>query len=151
MQREDVCSVVSCVNISSSCLIQMQLSLELQMCWQQPALAKLSVSNPFSFFCRRDALSGEDVLNLASFLGEQLRNLHLLPCPPFNESSLSDKLKTEPPFNNGFVEDVVDTSSVPAEWEIFIRTLARKKKNLVNRLTAWYVYLFQYFVPLYQY
>ncbi|KAH9690650.1 F-box protein [Citrus sinensis] len=85
----------------------------------------------------RDALSGEDVLNLASFLGEQLRNLHLLPCPPFNESSLSDKLKTEPPFNNGFVEDVVDTSSVPAEWEIFIRTLARKKKNLVNRLTAW--------------
>lgn len=105
-------------------------------------MAKLSVSNPFSFFCRRDALSGEDVLNLASFLGEQLRNLHLLPCPPFNESSLSDKLKTEPPFNNGFVEDVVDTSSVPAEWEIFIRTLARKKKNLVNRLTAWYVNIF---------
>lgn len=80
------------------------------------------------------------MLNLASFLGEQLHNFHLLPYPPFNESFLSDiNMKTEPPCNNCVTEDVLGKSSIPAEWEIFIRTLARKKKGVASRLTAWYV------------
>ncbi|KAL5844348.1 hypothetical protein ACOSQ4_010306 [Xanthoceras sorbifolium] len=86
----------------------------------------------------RETLAWEDMLNLASFLGEQLHNLHLLFYPPFNESTLSDiKQGKDLTFTNGCIEDVHSTSNVPAEWEIFIRTLIRKKKDAASCLTNW--------------
>uniref|UniRef100_A0A5B7AND4 Uncharacterized protein n=1 Tax=Davidia involucrata TaxID=16924 RepID=A0A5B7AND4_DAVIN len=86
----------------------------------------------------RDILSWEDLLNLASFLGEQLRNLHLLPFPSLNDSTFSAiKQKIELPCGNGFMEAVTDKPCIPAEWEFFIRTLTRKKKDVSSRLTKW--------------
>ncbi|KAM7516848.1 hypothetical protein LguiA_006431 [Lonicera macranthoides] len=88
----------------------------------------------------RDSLSKEEILNLASFLGEQLRNLHFLPLPPLKNSTFLDsKPKIEFPHgNNGFLEE--DTNNkirIPAEWEVSIRTLNRKKKDITSRLTKW--------------
>lgn len=86
----------------------------------------------------RDTLSREDELNLASFLGEQLRNLHSLPCPSLNYLPCLDfNQQMDLPFVNGSTETVGQNSRVPAEWEIFIRTLSRKKKDVSNRLTKW--------------
>lgn len=78
----------------------------------------------------RDTLPRDDVLNLASFLGEQLHNLHILPHPSLNDSiHLS--------LDNGFMDEISDKIGIPAEWEIFIRTLARKRKDVSSRLTKW--------------
>ncbi|KAM1365809.1 hypothetical protein ACFX13_044784 [Malus domestica] len=86
----------------------------------------------------RDTISLEDALNLASFLGEQLRNLHLLPQPPLSISTFSDiKPEIDMPLTNGCMEAVQDKSEVPAEWNIFIRTLIRKKKDVSSRLSKW--------------
>ncbi|KAK0577352.1 hypothetical protein LWI29_031768 [Acer saccharum] len=86
----------------------------------------------------KDTLALEDMLNLASFLGEQLHNLHLLLYPPFIESTLPDnKQGMDLAFTNGCMEDVPRKSNVPAEWEIFIRTLTGKKKDAASRLTNW--------------
>ncbi|CAM8942940.1 unnamed protein product [Rhodiola kirilowii] len=73
----------------------------------------------------RDALPGENILELSSFLGEQLRNLHLLPLPSLglNETFLDAELKINP--------------RVPAEWDLSIGTLAKKKIHVSNRLTLW--------------
>ncbi|XP_050231074.1 lysine-specific demethylase JMJ21 isoform X2 [Mercurialis annua] len=78
----------------------------------------------------RDALSWEDTLNLASFLGEQLHNLHLLPCPPFNRENFSN-------IKQDLMEEVPYESDTPPEWEIFIRTLSRKRKDVSTRLKNW--------------
>ncbi|XAR62141.1 hypothetical protein NMG60_11016777 [Bertholletia excelsa] len=76
----------------------------------------------------RDTLSWEDALNLASFLGEQMRSLHLLPFPSLNASSFADtEKKTECPYVNGFME-TVSNKKIPAEWEFFIRTLSRGRR-----------------------
>ncbi|PRQ21771.1 hypothetical protein RchiOBHm_Chr7g0242931 [Rosa chinensis] len=81
----------------------------------------------------RDTLSQEDELNLASFLGEQLRYLHLLPHPPLDISIFSDiEQESDFPFTNGGMEAVPYKSNIPAEWDIFIRTLSKKKKNVSN-------------------
>ena len=86
---------------------------------------------------RRDMLSWEEVLNLTSFLGEQLRNLHLLPCPSLKKSTFSDiKLKVKLPFADGYMEDI-PTPKIPEEWNVFIRTLCRRKMNVTNRLENW--------------
>ncbi|XP_037496142.1 F-box protein At1g78280 isoform X2 [Jatropha curcas] len=86
----------------------------------------------------RDTLSWEDALSLASFLGEQLHYLHLLPYPRFNKSTLSvAEPKMRLPFANGSWEELSYRSDIPAEWEIFIRTLSRKKKNVTSRLKDW--------------
>uniref|UniRef100_A0A7N0UM70 F-box protein n=1 Tax=Kalanchoe fedtschenkoi TaxID=63787 RepID=A0A7N0UM70_KALFE len=73
----------------------------------------------------RDALSEEDSLELASFLGEQLCNLHLLPCPSptLSETCLDPEFKRK--------------SKVPDEWELSIAALAKKKTDVANRLTLW--------------
>lgn len=85
----------------------------------------------------RDMLSWEEVLNLTSFLGEQLRNLHLLPCPSLKKSTFSDiKLKVKLPFADGYMEDI-PTPEIPEEWNVFIRTLRRRKMNVTNRLENW--------------
>lgn len=81
----------------------------------------------------------EDTLNLASFLGEQLCNLHLLPLPPLSISNFSDvEQEIDLPLTNGCMEAVPDKPEIPAEWNIFIRTLIRKKKDLSGRLSKWY-------------
>ncbi|XP_062026333.1 lysine-specific demethylase JMJ21-like [Rosa rugosa] len=86
----------------------------------------------------RDTVSREDELNLASFLGEQLRNLHLLPHPPLNISTFSDiEQGSDFPFTNGSMEAVPHKSNIPAEWDIFIRTLFKKKKDVSSRLIKW--------------
>ncbi|XP_068312545.1 lysine-specific demethylase JMJ21-like [Pyrus communis] len=86
----------------------------------------------------RDTISLEGALNLASFLGEQLRNLHLLPQPPLSISTFLDiEQEIDMPLTNGFMEAVQDKSEVPAEWNIFIRTLFRKKKDASSRLSKW--------------
>ncbi|XVF64806.1 hypothetical protein PTKIN_Ptkin09bG0196300 [Pterospermum kingtungense] len=87
----------------------------------------------------RDVLSREDVLNLASFLGEQLRNLHSLPYPSFSDSTVSIvEQNKEFSFASGMdAEFVSKRSDIPAEWEIFARTLSRKKKDVSRRLNKW--------------
>ncbi|KAK9930455.1 hypothetical protein M0R45_027492 [Rubus argutus] len=86
----------------------------------------------------RDTVSREDELNLASFLGVQLRNLHLLPYPPLNISTFSDiEQESGLPFTNVSMEDVSIKSNIPAEWDIFIRTLSKKKKDVSSRLIKW--------------
>ena len=82
-------------------------------------------------------LSCEEVLNLTSFLGEQLRNLHLLPYPSSKNSSFSDiELKVKLPFADGYMEDI-PTPEIPEEWKVFIRTLCKRKMNVTNRLENW--------------
>ncbi|CAL1390313.1 unnamed protein product [Linum trigynum] len=86
----------------------------------------------------RDTLSWEEALNLASFLGEQLQNLHLLPCPPINKCTLPETHhSTEGALANW---DGVDTSvklDYSAETEILTKTLSVKKKNVKASLTTW--------------
>ncbi|CAN0889949.1 Lysine-specific demethylase JMJ21 [Linum grandiflorum] len=82
----------------------------------------------------RDELSWEEAQNLVSFLGEQLRNLHLLPCPPINKVTLQgiDQIK-ESALTNGKVGD----ADYPVETEILIKTLCMKKKHAKTQLTTW--------------
>ena len=47
------------------------------------------------------------------------------------------------PFDDGFMDAISDKISIPAEWKIFIRTLARKREDVSNRLTKWYVLPFR--------
>ncbi|XP_062083325.1 lysine-specific demethylase JMJ21-like [Humulus lupulus] len=84
----------------------------------------------------RNKLDRDEELNLVSFLGEQLRHLHLLPLPS-RDSNLSD-IERAVEFNhtNGYAEAAFDKSSMPAEWDIFVKTLNRKKKDASNRLTT---------------
>ncbi|KAJ0085453.1 hypothetical protein Patl1_08561 [Pistacia atlantica] len=84
----------------------------------------------------RDTVTWEDMLNLASFLGEQLRNLHLLPYPPFDDLTLSS-FKQKMELTNGCMEDFLCKSNIQVEWKFFIRTLAEKKKDVASRLTNW--------------
>ncbi|THG08597.1 hypothetical protein TEA_005439 [Camellia sinensis var. sinensis] len=57
----------------------------------------------------RETLSWDDTLYLASFLGEQLRNLHLLPFPSLNASTLADaEEKMEYPCVSGSMEAVTN-------------------------------------------
>lgn len=77
------------------------------------------------------------MLNLATFLGEQLRNLHLLPYPPFDDLNLSS-FKQKMELKNGRMENFLSESNIPVEWEVFIRTLNEKKKDVASRLTNWY-------------
>ncbi|XP_049349579.1 F-box protein At1g78280 [Solanum verrucosum] len=85
----------------------------------------------------RDSISWEDTLNLASFLGEQMRNLHLVPCPALNDLTLLETQQKAVPTANGNLEDDEDKICVPAEWSLFLKTLNRKKKDVCDRLTKW--------------
>lgn len=98
----------------------------------------ISVALFIFFFCRRDTLSWEDALNLASFLGEQLRNLHLLPCPSLSDSTLLvDEQKNKLLCRNGFTEDFPENISIPEELNLFFKTLNKKKEDICSRLTNW--------------
>ncbi|XP_042493382.1 F-box protein At1g78280-like isoform X2 [Macadamia integrifolia] len=85
----------------------------------------------------RDALSWDDVLNLASFLGDQLRKLHLLPLPSLPDSLYSDNEKKMNLSSVNSILGVSQQSSVPVEWGLFIETLTRKKKDVSSRLAKW--------------
>ncbi|CAH9085706.1 unnamed protein product [Cuscuta epithymum] len=76
----------------------------------------------------RETLSWEDTLDLASFLGEQLRNLHLVPCPSLNYSRLLQSNQESMLNFNG---------SIPVEWDLFLKILNKKKEEVSNRLTKW--------------
>lgn len=87
-------------------------------------------------------MAWEDTLTLASFLGEQLHNLHLLPLPPCNYSKYSDVgTNLEFQYTNSSME-VDHLSDLPVEWEAFVGTLIRKKKDVSSRLSKWYAHTF---------
>ncbi|KAM0904304.1 hypothetical protein ACQ4PT_018096 [Festuca glaucescens] len=71
----------------------------------------------------RDTLSKTDLLNLASSLGVQMRNIHLLPLPCVE--SLPES------------EDNNVKNSVPREWKQEISTLDRRKNNIKKHLANW--------------
>lgn len=78
------------------------------------------------------------MLNLASFLGEQLHNLHLLtvPRPSTNETIptvIEDNI--QPSLGNGFSRKDTDH---PADMKLYISILNRKRKDVSRRLTEWY-------------
>ncbi|KAH6816982.1 transferase [Perilla frutescens var. frutescens] len=88
----------------------------------------------------RETLSPEDELNLASFLGEQLQNLHLLPLPrpSCNDSIPMDREDyIQPSHGNGFSENVTDKIDHPADLDLFLSILNRKRKGVASRLTEW--------------
>lgn len=114
-----------------------QWKFEFKMCEKQYGSNWLDLTS-FCSFCRRDRLSWEDTLSLASFLGEQLCHLHLLPLPPFNYLIFSDIGKEEElTYANSCMDVVPSKSNAPAGWEIFVRTLIRKKKDVTSRLSKW--------------
>lgn len=91
------------------------------------AVAGILGESLHGLFCRRDALSSEDALNLASFLGEQLHNLHLLPVPS--------------PSPNDSILVVRENYMQPSQgngWELFVSILNRKRKDVTKRLSEWY-------------
>ncbi|KAL0732014.1 hypothetical protein Bca4012_028108 [Brassica carinata] len=73
----------------------------------------------------RDDLTLSDAQNLATFLGQQLRNLHLLPYPPV----------TRPELLNG--NGVHEEFKIPPEWKVFVDALCQKKKDVTSRLENW--------------
>ncbi|XP_030947080.1 F-box protein At1g78280 isoform X1 [Quercus lobata] len=86
----------------------------------------------------RDGLSWEETLSLASFLGEKLHNLHLLPLPPLDYSIFSDfEQHLELTHSNCHMEAVPNNSNIQVEWEIFIKTLMKKRKGVTSRLSKW--------------
>lgn len=94
--------------------------------------------------CRRDTLSSEDELNLACFLGKQLHDLHLLPVP---RPSCNDPVPMvredyiQPLRCSGLSENVTDKIGHPADLELFISILNKKRKNVARRLAVWYEHL----------
>ncbi|KAK6116151.1 hypothetical protein DH2020_008420 [Rehmannia glutinosa] len=82
----------------------------------------------------RNTLSSEDVLNLASFLGEQLHNLHLLPVPCPSPHDSVREAYIQPSHVNGNAADRIDHSG---EWKLFVSTLNRKRKDVLRRLAEW--------------
>lgn len=65
-----------------------------------------------------------------------------MPYPPLSNSAVLDiKQKMDLTITYGCTAEVFSKSEMPAEWEIFIRTLTRKKRDVVSRLTNWYVYV----------
>lgn len=94
--------------------------------------------------CRRNALSLEDELHLASFLGKQLHDLHLLPLPhqSSNDSVLmASEVCVQPSQCIGFSVNLTDKIGYPPDLELFISILNRKRKNVASRLAEWYVNL----------
>ncbi|XP_057786261.1 lysine-specific demethylase JMJ21 [Salvia miltiorrhiza] len=88
----------------------------------------------------RDTLSSEDELNLACFLGKQLHDLHLLPVP---HQSCNDSVPMvredhiQPLCCSGLSENGLDKIGHPADLELFISILNRKRENVVRRLAEW--------------
>ncbi|KAJ8433781.1 hypothetical protein Cgig2_025944 [Carnegiea gigantea] len=89
-------------------------------------------------YSRRESLLFDDALDLASFIGKQLHNLHVLPLPELDSPVLVD-IKEElgfPPGGN-FMEIDSGAGSNSTHWEIFLHTLAIRRKDVVSRLIRW--------------
>lgn len=71
-----------------------------------------------------------DALHLASFLGNQLRNLHRLPLPEFYKSY---KLSVK----NDSLQAVHSEINIPVAWELIIMTLNRRRRDVRKRLSVW--------------
>ncbi|KAI4388722.1 hypothetical protein MLD38_001027 [Melastoma candidum] len=86
----------------------------------------------------RDTLSWEDRLNLSSFLGERLHDLHLLPLPALNSEALLNFLIPEESQDDNH-HNQVHSMGIEAspEWDIFFRTLSKKKVDVSRRLNQW--------------
>lgn len=88
-------------------------------------------------------MSQDDALNLASFLGVQLRLLHQLPLPPVKNKSHSDMNqihfnKRTREFNTEECRDIfVENSDIPSEWNLFADSLHASKRNVRRRLEQW--------------
>ncbi|KAG8056032.1 hypothetical protein GUJ93_ZPchr0001g31115 [Zizania palustris] len=82
----------------------------------------------------RDTLSMTEILNLASSLGVQMRNIHRLPLPHVELEHVSEswnaniKAKESSTFN---------VAHVPPEWKQVVSTLDRRKKNIKKHLSNW--------------
>ena len=83
-------------------------------------------------------MSLENALDFASFLGEQLHNLHVLPLPQIANFTLANMRKELglAPSNNLMEIDSLDSDG-DAMWEIFLHSLDRRKKDVVSHLTKW--------------
>lgn len=76
-------------------------------------------------------LSKTDILPLASSLGVQMRNIHLLPLPPVEHVSES---------GNKDAKEMVgtcDDAMVLPEWKQVVSTLNRRKQNVKKHLANW--------------
>lgn len=95
----------------------------------------------------RELLSKNEAFHLASFLGEQLRHLHLLPLP-----NIKTDVK-EISVGGNIQEDYVGLYKLPAQthlmdvyckdfdtlrkWELVIAALDRRKNNIKSQLAQW--------------
>lgn len=82
-------------------------------------------------------MSWENALDLASFLGEQLHNLHILPLPQLDNLSL-ESIRKEldlAPRTDLMANGSLDSGGA-AVWELFIHSLIRKK-DVVSHLKKW--------------
>ncbi|XP_020593236.1 F-box protein At1g78280 [Phalaenopsis equestris] len=95
----------------------------------------------------RYSLSKNEVFHLASFLGEQLRHLHLLPLPNIEThlKEISEERNIQE-YSVGHNKLPVETDLMEADckgfdtfkkWELLIALLDRRKKNIKNQLAQW--------------
>lgn len=84
----------------------------------------------------RESLSWKDTLNLASFLGEQLRNLHSVPLPSRDDLAFSN-IEQKMDRSTTSMEAVVRKSTIDPQWEIPVKILTSRKKDVTDRLTKW--------------
>jgi hypothetical protein len=88
-------------------------------------------------------LSQEDALNLASFLGVQLRLLHQLPLHPLKNKTHVDRNqiifnKRPREFDTEECGDIfVENSDIPSEWKLVADSLHASKRNVKRRLEQW--------------
>lgn len=89
----------------------------------------------------RDILTRDDVLQLASFLGEKLQTLHNLPLPCYSQHNhcLEDKSVTLS--KNDLKKTCLAVNSkhsaIPPEWELVLASLEKKKEGISKRLMQW--------------
>lgn len=77
----------------------------------------------------RDALSWEEVSNVASFLGRQLHDLHVLPVTPLDDSAY---LQMGKELGLG-----IENFNLPPSSKVFFTILNRKKQDAASRLAKW--------------
>lgn len=79
----------------------------------------------------RDTLSKTDILNLASSLGVQMKNIHLLPLPQVEPVPKSEENNVNEMSKSSF------NANVPPEWKQLVSTLEGRKKNIKKHLANW--------------
>ncbi|KAH7683481.1 Clavaminate synthase-like protein [Dioscorea alata] len=89
----------------------------------------------------RDILTRDDVLQLASFLGEKLQTLHNLPLPYYSQHDhcLEDKSVTlrKNDLKKTCLEVNGKHSAIPPEWELVLASLEKKKEGISKCLMQW--------------